>query len=104
MECTFYRSNNTLPTEEEITTTSNELYEYLTDEVIFNTPINKQWQVYTECVTNNVVIVDLTNQSAVLCYSINSLTKRVSGLIFNHPDFRKKNKKQNKKEQDNNEE
>lgn len=104
LECTFYRSNNTLPTEEEITNTLNELYEYLTDDVIFNTPIKQQWQVYTECITNNVVIVDLTNQSAVLCYSINSLTKRVSGLILNHPDFRKKKQKQNKQEQDNNEE
>ena len=90
LECTFYRNNNTLPTEQEITNTLNELYEYLTDDVIFNTPINKQWEVYAECIKNNVVIIDLTNQSAVLCYYINSLTKRVSGLILNHPDFRKK--------------
>ena len=95
---TFYRHNKTgIPTEEEILYNLDELIKDIPEEIIYNTPIKKQWKAYTEAIKDNVLLVDLTNNAAILAYSINKQTNRISGIKHTTQKINiDKNKKENK--------
>lgn len=86
LEITFYLKNNELPTEEEILKELNYLESLLIEDIIYNTPIKEQWRAYTECIKNNVLLIDRTNNNILLCYSINRQTKRITGLLTQSRD------------------
>jgi hypothetical protein len=81
LEITFYRHNKIgIPSEEEILYNLDELIKDIPEEIIYNTPIKKQWKAYTEAIKDNVLLVDLTNNAAILAYSINKQTNIISGI------------------------
>lgn len=67
-----------VPTEKEILHELDELINLIPEDVIYNTPIKKQWQAFSEEIKDNVLLVDLTNNNAVLAYSINKQTHRIN--------------------------
>ena len=69
-----------VPTEKEILHELDELINLIPEDVIYNTPIKKQWQAFSEEIKDNVLLVDLTNNNAVLAYSINKQTHRINWI------------------------
>jgi hypothetical protein len=84
-----------MPSEKEILYELNDFIELIPADIIYNTPIKKQWRAFTEAIKDNVLLVDLTNNNAVLAYSINKQTNRVSGIKHKTQE---KDKITNKKE------
>jgi hypothetical protein len=68
-----------------IDTALDYLHDYMDKNIMFNTPISDQWRSYTENIKNNVLLIDLDGNSATLCYSINSITKKVCGIMIQNP-------------------
>ena len=79
-EITFY--SHVLPEKEEIEDSINYLYNLVPEELTYCTPINKSWEAYTEAIKSNYLLLDTDNKNVVLCYSVNKLTKRTSGIII----------------------
>ena len=79
-EITFY--SHVLPEKEEIEDSINYLYNLVPEELTYCTPINKSWESYTEAIKSNYLLLDTDNKNVVLCYSVNKLTKRTSGIII----------------------
>ena len=86
LEITFYLQDNELPSEREILKELNYLESLLIPDIIYNTPISQQWRAYAECIKNNVLLIDRTNNNLLLCYSINKQTKRITGLCTKSRD------------------
>ncbi len=79
-EITFY--SHELPEKEEIDNSINYLYNLVPEHLTYCTPINKSWEAYTENIKSNYLLLDVDNKNVVLCYSVNKLTKRTSGIII----------------------
>jgi hypothetical protein len=81
-EITFYRQySHGIPTEEEILHELKTQIELIPENIIYNTPIEQQWKAYNEIINNNVLLIDITNNAAILCYSINRQTRRAAGIL-----------------------
>jgi hypothetical protein len=99
LEITFYRDkmDGGVPNEKEILYELDELITLIPEDVIYNTSIKKQWQAFTEAIKDNVLLVDLTNNNAVLAYSINKQTNIINGIKHSTKEIDKvKNKKEGK--------
>ena len=79
-EITFY--SHDLPEKDEIDESINYLYNLVPENLTYCTPINKSWEAYTEAINSNYLLLDVDNKNVVLCYSVNTLTKRTSGIII----------------------
>ena len=83
VETTYY---GRIPTREEMEYTIKRWMEVLKPELCYSTPIEKQWICVTEQVSRNLVIK--CGNIVAVCHWINSLTKKIGGVIKNIDDER----------------
>lgn len=87
LEITFYVSDKDLPEKEEINKSISYLYNLMPENLTYNTPIKEQWRAFTEVIKTNYLMLDIGKKNAVLCYSVNKLTSRVSGVYIDNYDI-----------------
>lgn len=65
------------------------LYKYISKEVIYSTPIEKQWESFQEKLSSSLLIYNKSNNSIYVVYWHNSLTKRYAWVKVGSLDERK---------------
>ena len=82
VEITFYIKNNKMPTQEFITDNIEYLYILKPANLTYNTPISEHWRAYVENKKDNIVFCDIDTKSMCICYPINKVTGKISGILL----------------------
>lgn len=81
LEITFYIENQAI-TADYIEEHLNYLSNLLPKDLLYYNSIASQWQIYQTAIKYNLCIVDLDNNIAFLCYSVNSITGKANGFYI----------------------
>ena len=81
-EVTFYVEDGYIPPESFVEETLYRIVEYLPTSLIYATPYSKLWAVYCDCFNHSLVCVDQNTDTAVIVYSYNNITGKISGQLI----------------------
>ena len=92
-EVTFYIDND-IPSDEFISNTLSQIEQYIPKSLVYSTPFVRAWETYCNSFKHSLVCVDLSANVALIVYSYNELTNKISGqIIENWYDSENKNEK-----------
>ena len=77
-EVTFYCQND-IPSDEIMGATLKCIVQYVDDSLVYTTPYACVWNAYCESLLHSLVVVDRTQDAALIVYSYNELTQNISG-------------------------
>ena len=77
-EITFY-CQNVIPNEEIMEATLKRIVQYVDASAVYTTPYACVWNAYCDSLVHSLVVVDRTQDTALIVYSYNELTQNLSG-------------------------
>lgn len=78
-EVTFYCENEEIPSDEFMESTLSRITEYIPASLVYSTPYADTWKAYCDAMSHSLIVIDRTNDTALLVYSYNDVTKDISG-------------------------
>ena len=77
-EVTFYCQNE-IPSDEIMEATLKRIVQYVDTSVVYTTPYACVWNAYCDSLVHSLVVVDRTQDTALIVYSYNELTQNIRG-------------------------
>ena len=77
-EVTFYCQND-IPSDEIMEVTLKRIIQYVDASVVYTTPYTCVWNAYCDSLVHSLVVVNRTQDTALIVYSYNELTQNISG-------------------------
>ena len=78
VEVTFYCEND-IPSDEIMEATLKRIVQYVDASLVYTTPYVCVWNAYCDSLVHSLVVVDRTQDAALIVYSFNELTQNISG-------------------------
>ena len=82
-EVTIYITNQEeIPSEDFIDYTLDRIEEYIPKSLVYSTPFRKAWESYCNTFKHSLVCIDRSENTALVVYSYNELTDKISGQFI----------------------
>ena len=78
-EVTFYCGDD-IPTNEFMRKVLSRITTHVRDDLVYSTPYHATWKAYCDALVHNLIVIDRRNDTALLVYSVNEVTGKVSGV------------------------
>ena len=87
-EVTFYCQND-IPSDEIMEVTLKRIVQYVDASMVYTTPYTCVWNAYCDSLVHSLVVVNRTQDTALIVYSYNELTQNISGQYISKWSERK---------------